>query len=140
MVEELEGRYIWVEGFGVIEAAYPHVLDDRKNKLADELLCLLDFYWWHLLALKAASVAMRALALELAEHVLWLTPQIDLFFGKSKLYIGTDLSTMEAEVIVLAHSCREFSPVVDMAKDLSGAVVLPIGYTTIPFISITLAC
>ena len=46
---------------------------------------------------------------------------------------------MEAEVIVLAHSCREFFPVVDMAKGLSGAVVLPIGYTTIPFISIMLA-
>ena len=73
---------------------------------------------------------MRALALALAEHVLLLTPQIDLFFGKSKLHTGTDLSTMEAEVIVLAHSCRELFPVVDMAKDLSGAVGLLIGYTT----------
>ena len=81
---------------------------------------------------------MQALALALAEHVLLLTPQIDLFFDKSKLHTGTDLSTMEAEVIVLAHSCREFFPVVDMAKDLSGAVVLPIGDTTIPFINIIL--
>ena len=43
---------------------------------------------------------------------------------------GTDLSTMEVEVIVLAHSCRELFPVVDIAKDLSGDVRLPIGYTT----------
>ena len=52
------------------------------------------------------------------------------------MYTGTDLSTMEAEVIVLDHSCREFFPVVDMAKDLSGSVRMPIGYTNISFISI----
>ena len=53
---------------------------------------------------------------------------------------GTDLSTMEAEVIVLSHSCRELFPVVDIAKDLSGDVRLPIGYTNmnVPFISIML--
>ena len=56
------------------------------------------------------------------------------------MHTGTDLSTMEAEVIVLAHSCREFFPVFDMAKYLSGAVRLPIEYTTmnIPFVSIIL--
>ena len=37
---------------------------------------------------------------------------------------------MEAEVIVLAHSCRELFPVVDVSKDLSGAVGMPIGDTT----------
>ena len=36
--EELAGRYLRVEGFGVAEAAYPHVLTDRKNKLAGKLL------------------------------------------------------------------------------------------------------
>ena len=35
MSEELVGRYLQVEGFGVAEAAYPHVLGDHKNKLAD---------------------------------------------------------------------------------------------------------
>ena len=38
MGEELAGRYLRVEGFEVAEAAYPHVLTNRKNKLADELL------------------------------------------------------------------------------------------------------
>ena len=38
MGEELAGRYLRVEGFEVAEAAYPHVLTDRKNKLSDELL------------------------------------------------------------------------------------------------------
>ena len=37
---------------------------------------------------------------------------------------------MEAEVIVLAHSCCELFPVVDMAKYLSGVVGMPIGDTT----------
>ena len=44
MGEELEGCYLRVEGFGVAEAAYPHDLDDRKNKLVDEMLCPLDFF------------------------------------------------------------------------------------------------
>ena len=70
MGEELEGCYLRVEGFGVAEAAYPHVLDDRKNKLVDELICLLDFFWCNLLSLKVASAAMWTLALALAEHVL----------------------------------------------------------------------
>ena len=37
---------------------------------------------------------------------------------------------MEAEVIVLAHSCHELFAVVDIAKYISGDVGLPIGYTT----------
>ena len=37
---------------------------------------------------------------------------------------------METEVIVLAHSCHEFFPVFYMAKDLIGAVGMPIGDTT----------
>ena len=35
MSEELVGCYLQVEVFGVAEAAYPHVLGDHKNKLAD---------------------------------------------------------------------------------------------------------
>ena len=38
IVDELAGRYLQLEGFGVGEAAYPYVLDDRKNKLAGKLL------------------------------------------------------------------------------------------------------
>ena len=49
---------------------------------------------------------------------------------KSKLHTGNDPSTMEAEVIVLAHSCRELFLVVDMDKYLSGAVGIPIVDTT----------
>ena len=70
MGEELVGRYLQVEGFGVAEAAYPHVLNNCKNKLAGKLLYPLYFSWCNLLALKAASAAIRALALALAEHVL----------------------------------------------------------------------
>ena len=44
MGKELVGRYLQVEGFRVAETAYPHVLDNRKNKFADELLYPLDFY------------------------------------------------------------------------------------------------
>ena len=43
MGKELVGRYLKVEGFGVAEAAYPHVLKNRKNKLSGELLYPLDF-------------------------------------------------------------------------------------------------
>ena len=49
MGEELAGCYLQLEGFGVAEAAYPYVLDNRKNKLSDELICLIVFlgvtYW-----------------------------------------------------------------------------------------------
>ena len=37
---------------------------------------------------------------------------------QSKLQSETDFSTMEAEVIALAHSCRELLPVMDMVADL----------------------
>ena len=37
---------------------------------------------------------------------------------------------MEAEVVVLAHSCRELFPVVDVAIDLSAYVGMLIGDTT----------
>ena len=49
---------------------------------------------------------------------------------KSKLQTETTLSTMEAEAIAMAHSRREFFPIVDMAKNLSGAVGLLIGDIT----------
>ena len=70
MGEELEGRYFQLEGFGVAEAAYQYFLDDRKNKIAVELLCPLYLFWCNLLSLKVASAAMWTLALASAEHVL----------------------------------------------------------------------
>ena len=44
--------------------------------------------------------------------------------------VVSPMGSTTAPLRSLAHSCREFFPVVDMAKDFSGAVVLPIGYTT----------
>ena len=38
--------------------------------------------------------------------------------------------TMEAEIISLAHSCRELLPILDMAMESSDAVGLPIQETT----------
>jgi len=49
----------------------------------------------------------------------------------SKLQTVTALSTMEAEINALAHSCRELFPVIDMTKALGKAVGLPVGDTTI---------
>ena len=43
---------------------------------------------------------------------------------QSKLQTETALSTMEAEIIALAHSCRELFPVMDIVKSLSSAVGL----------------
>jgi hypothetical protein len=43
---------------------------------------------------------------------------------QSKLQTETALSTMEAEIIALAHSCRELFPIMDMVKSLSSAVGL----------------
>ena len=43
----------------------------------------------------------------------------------SKLQTETALSTMEAEIIALSHSCRELFPLMDMVKSLSSAVGLP---------------
>ena len=44
----------------------------------------------------------------------------------SKLQTETALSTMEAEIISLSHSCRELFPIIDMTTELSDAVGLPI--------------
>ena len=43
----------------------------------------------------------------------------------SKLQGSTALSTMEAEVIALAHSCRELFPVMDLVKEVGAIVGLP---------------
>ena len=43
---------------------------------------------------------------------------------QSKLQSETALSTMEAEIIALAHSCRELFPVMDLVKSMSSAVGL----------------
>ena len=45
----------------------------------------------------------------------------------------TSLSTMEAEVVALAHSCRELFPIVDMDEYLSGEVGLAVVHTTMIF-------
>ena len=42
----------------------------------------------------------------------------------SKLQTETALSTMEAEIIALAHCCRELFPVVDIVKELGDVVGL----------------
>ena len=44
---------------------------------------------------------------------------------QSKLQSETALSTMEAEIIALAHSCRELFPIMDMVVAMSSAVGLP---------------
>lgn len=49
---------------------------------------------------------------------------------QSKLQTETALSTMEAEVVALAHSCRELFPVMDMVDALGPAVGIPVGSTT----------
>ena len=43
----------------------------------------------------------------------------------SKLQTETALSTMEAEIIALAHCCRELFPVMDLVTDLGKALGLP---------------
>jgi hypothetical protein len=43
----------------------------------------------------------------------------------SKLQTETALSTMEAEIIALAHCCRERFPVMDFVTDLGKALGLP---------------
>ena len=50
---------------------------------------------------------------------------------QSKLQTETALSTMEAEIVALAHSCREMFPILDMTKTLCEAVNLPIGEATV---------
>ena len=49
---------------------------------------------------------------------------------QSKLQSETALSTTEAEVITLNHSCRELLPIVDMVAVLGEAVGLPKDLTT----------
>ncbi len=49
---------------------------------------------------------------------------------QSKLQTTTALSTMEAEINALAHSCRELFPVMDMVEELGPAVGIPTGPTT----------
>lgn len=41
---------------------------------------------------------------------------------QSKLQTETALSTMEAEIVALSHSCRALLPLIDVAKQLSEAV------------------
>ena len=49
---------------------------------------------------------------------------------QSKLQSETALSTMEAEIIAMAHSCRELFPIMDMVSELGPAVSLKVGPTT----------
>jgi hypothetical protein len=51
-------------------------------------------------------------------------------YWASKLQTETALSTMEAEIIALAHSCRELFPIIDMVLSLGNAIGLHIGKTT----------
>ena len=48
---------------------------------------------------------------------------------QSKLQTETALSTMEAEIVALAHSCRELFPVMDIVSSLGPAVGIPAGET-----------
>ena len=49
---------------------------------------------------------------------------------QSKLQTETALSTMQAEIIALAHSCRELFPVMDMVHSLGPAVGLEVEQTS----------
>jgi hypothetical protein len=49
---------------------------------------------------------------------------------QSKLQTETALSTMEAEVVALAHSCRELFPIMDMVSLLGTKVGLPVSGAT----------
>ena len=46
--------------------------------------------------------------------------------AKSSLQKITALSTMEAEILALAHSCQELFPIIDMATFLGASVGLPV--------------
>lgn len=50
---------------------------------------------------------------------------------QSKLQTETTLSTMEAEIVALAHSCRELFPIMDGVSIMGKAIGLPVGNTTI---------
>ena len=56
--------------------------------------------------------------------------------GMSKLQTETALSTMEAEIIALAHSCRELFPIIDLVVALGKAVGLPTKDLTTMHVSI----
>ena len=47
----------------------------------------------------------------------------------SKLQTETALSTMEAEVVALTHSCRDFFPVMDMVAELGPVLGISAGDT-----------
>ena len=49
---------------------------------------------------------------------------------QSKLQTETALSTMEAEIVALAHSCRELFPIMDMVTFLGTRFGLPLKETT----------
>jgi hypothetical protein len=49
---------------------------------------------------------------------------------QSKLQTETALSTMEAEIVALAHCCRELFPIMDMVDSIGPAVGLPVEDTT----------
>lgn len=48
-------------------------------------------------------------------------------FWQSKLQTETALSTMEAEIVALGHSCRELFPIIDMVKQVGPLVGLDVG-------------
>ncbi len=49
----------------------------------------------------------------------------------SKLQSETALSTVEAEIVGLAHSCCKLSPIMDGVIFMGKAIGLPVGNTTI---------
>jgi len=55
---------------------------------------------------------------------------------QSKLQTETALSTMEAEIIALAHSCRELFPVMDLVHEMGSVVGLPTEDLTTMHVSI----
>ncbi len=54
-----------------------------------------------------------------------------LIMWKSKLQTETALSTMEAEIVALAHSCCELFPIMDRVSIMGKAIGLPLVNTTI---------
>jgi hypothetical protein len=69
----------------------------------------------------ASSKSRTGFAITVAKcPVLWI----------SKLQSETALSTMEAEIVALAHSCKELFPVMDMVDSLGSALGIPAGDTT----------
>ena len=49
---------------------------------------------------------------------------------QSKLQTETVLSTMEAEIVVLAHSCQELFLIMDMVSSIGPAIGLEVGDTS----------